>query len=120
MMAEKISSANKLNIEIVDFGLDKRLDSNTEITVFRIIQELITNVIKHAEATEATINISHFDDNLNIIIEDNGKGFNFNNINLNNGMGLSSIKKRIEHLDGNFQIDSVLKRGTSIIINIPV
>jgi signal transduction histidine kinase len=120
IMAEKISSANKLNIEIVDFGLDKRLDSNTEITVFRIIQELITNIIKHADASEATINISHFDDSLNIIIEDNGKGFNPNNLKIKNGMGLSSIKKRIEHLNGNFQIDSVLKRGTSIIINIPV
>ncbi|MFY7669841.1 sensor histidine kinase [Tenacibaculum sp. MEBiC06402] len=120
VMAEKISSANQLNIEIVDYGLDKRLDSNTEITIFRIIQELITNIIKHAEASEATINISHFDDSLNIIIEDNGKGFNSNNINLKNGMGLASIKKRVEHLNGSFQIDSVQKRGTSIIINIPV
>ncbi|TCP25726.1 hypothetical protein EV195_10385 [Tenacibaculum skagerrakense] len=120
MMAEKISSANQLNIEIVDFGLDRRLDSNTEITIFRIIQELITNIIKHAEASEATINISHFDDNLNIIIEDNGKGFNPSIIPYNNGMGLGSIKKRVEYLHGNFQIDSAIKRGTSIIINIPL
>ncbi|CAL2084171.1 two-component system, NarL family, sensor histidine kinase DegS [Tenacibaculum sp. 190524A05c] len=120
IMAEKVSSANQLHIEIVDFGLDKRLDTNTEITVFRIIQELITNVIKHAEASEATINLSLFDESLNIIIEDNGKGFNPKKIKTENGMGLGSIKKRIEHVNGTFQVDSVLKRGTSIIINIPV
>lgn len=119
IMAEKISSANKLKIEIVDFGLDKRIDTNTEITAFRIIQELVTNIIKHAEATNASINISLFEDNLNIIIEDNGKGFNSQEINYENSMGIGSIKKRIEHLKGTFQIDSAINRGTSIIINIP-
>ena len=119
IMAEKISSANKLKIEIVDFGLDKRIDTNTEITTFRIIQELVTNIIKHAEATDASINISLFEDNLNIIIEDNGKGFNSQEINYENSMGIGSIKKRIEHLKGTFQIDSAINRGTSIIINIP-
>ncbi|AUC14799.1 hypothetical protein BTO06_06420 [Tenacibaculum sp. SZ-18] len=119
IMAEKISSANKLKIEIVDFGLDQRIDTSSEITAFRIIQELITNIMKHAEATEATINISLFEDNLNIIIEDNGKGFYPKHINYENSMGIGSIKKRIEHLSGTFQIDSVINRGTSIIINIP-
>ncbi|CAL2076897.1 two-component system, NarL family, sensor kinase [Tenacibaculum sp. 190524A05c] len=119
-MTEKVSSANKLKIEIVDFGLEKKLDTNTEIMVFRIIQELITNVIKHAEASEATINLSLFDENLNIIIEDNGKGFKESEIDFKNGMGLGSIKKRIEHCNGTFQIDSALNRGTSIILNIPI
>lgn len=120
IMADKISSANQLHIEIVDFGLDKPIESNLEITIFRIIQELITNTIKHAEATEVTINLSLFDENLNVIVEDNGKGFNDSKIDFKNGMGLGSIQKRIEHYNGTFQIDSVLNRGTSIILNIPV
>ncbi|CAL2064519.1 sensor histidine kinase [Tenacibaculum sp. 190524A05c] len=120
IMADKISSANQLHIEIVDFGLDKPIESNLEITIFRIIQELITNTIKHAEATEVTINLSLFDENLNVIVEDNGKGFNESKINFKKGMGLGSIQKRIEHYNGTFQIDSVLNRGTSIILNIPV
>ncbi len=121
MMAEKISSANKIKIHVVDYGLDNRLENNIEITVFRIIQELITNIIKHAEASEATINISLFDTTtLNIIIEDNGKGFNSKNVKFNEGMGLGSIKKRVTHLKGTFQIDSTLNKGTSILINIPL
>nr|WP_255730474.1 ATP-binding protein [Tenacibaculum sp. Cn5-46] len=120
LMAEKISDANKITIHVLDFGLDKRLDNQLEITIFRIIQELITNIIKHANANEATINISLFDQVLNIIIEDNGKGFNYKKTNLKNGMGISSIQTRIKHLSGSFEIDSTINKGTSIIINIPV
>ena len=120
IMAEKISSANKTQIEVLDFGLNKRLENNLEVAVFRIIQELTTNIIKHAEAKNATINISQFDNTLNIIIEDDGKGFNYKKTNLKSGMGLNSIKTRIEHLNGNFDVDSTLNKGTSIIINIPL
>jgi signal transduction histidine kinase len=120
MMAEKISSADKINIEVIDYGLDKRLENSLEITIFRIVQELITNVIKHAEAKNAAINISSFDNNLNIIIEDDGKGFDLKKVDLKNGMGISSIKTRVKHLNGTFEIDSTLKKGTSVIINIPI
>ncbi|QOD61489.1 hypothetical protein H9I45_03290 [Polaribacter haliotis] len=120
MMAEKISSADKINIEVIHFGLDKRLENSLEITVFRIIQELITNIIKHAEAKNATINISLYDKNLNIIIEDNGKGFNVKKVNLKDGMGISSIKTRVEHLKGAFEIDATIGKGSSIIIDIPI
>ncbi|QNM86295.1 sensor histidine kinase [Polaribacter pectinis] len=120
MMAEKISSADSIKIEVIDFGLDKRLENSLETTVFRIIQELITNIIKHAEAKNATINISLYDKNLNIIIEDDGKGFEVKKVNLKGGMGISSIKTRIEHLKGTFEIDSIKGKGASVIINIPI
>lgn len=119
MMAEKISSADKIKIEVIHFGLDKRLENTLELTLFRIIQELITNIIKHADAKHATINISLYDKNLNIIIEDDGKGFDMNKVDLNNGMGISSIKTRIEHLEGTFEVDSTINKGSSIIMNIP-
>ncbi|PQJ77816.1 sensor histidine kinase [Polaribacter porphyrae] len=119
MMAEKISSAEKIQIDVIDFGLNKRLENNLEITVFRIIQELTTNIIKHANATNATINISLYDKNLNIIIEDDGKGFDVEKVDLKKGIGLSSIKTRIEHLEGTFKIDSTINKGSSIIIDIP-
>jgi signal transduction histidine kinase len=120
MMAEKISSADKIQIEVIDFGLDKRLDNSLEISIFRIIQELLTNIIKHANAKNATINISLFDKNLNIIVEDDGKGFDPSNINLKNGMGISSIKTRIEHLKGTFKIDATPGKGSSIILDVPI
>ncbi|MGJ8745046.1 ATP-binding protein [Polaribacter sp.] len=120
MMAEKISSADKITIEVIHFGLNKRLENSLEISVFRIIQELITNIIKHADAKNATINLSLFDKNLNIIIEDDGKGFDIKKVNLKNGMGISSIKTRVSHLKGTFKVDATLGKGSSIIINVPV
>ncbi|MDT7831907.1 sensor histidine kinase [Flavobacteriaceae bacterium S356] len=120
MMADKISSANKISIEVVHFGLDTPLENSLEIAVFRIIQELTTNILKHGQAANATINVSRHDAMLTIIVEDNGIGFNVNEIDLKTGMGLHSIRTRIEHIKGELIIDSTQNKGTTIIINIPI
>lgn len=118
-LARKISSTKELTVEVQDFGLDKRLDNTFEIAVFRIIQELATNIIKHAKATEATISLTNHDDLLNIIVEDNGKGFDPKKILQKDGMGLANIEKRVEHMEGTLEVDSS-KKGTSIIIDLPL
>lgn len=119
-MANKISVANKLTLQVIDHGLENRLENSLELTIFRIIQELITNVIKHAEATEVTIHLTNHEDTLNIMVEDDGKGFNPNQITTKNkGMGISSIDKRVEHLGGTMTIESEPKKGTTVIIDIP-
>lgn len=119
-MADKISASNKISVDVIDHGLEHRLENSLELTIFRIIQELITNVIKHAEATESTIHLTNHEDILNIMIEDNGKGFNPNQVTTKHkGMGISSIDKRVEHLGGNMTIESEHKKGTTVIIDIP-
>ncbi len=119
-MATNVSSTSDINIEITDHGLENRLENSLEITIFRIIQELITNIIKHAEATETHISLTNHDDSLNIMVEDNGKGFDTSSITKNRGMGLHSIEKRIEHLEGDIKIESQDSQGTTIIIDIPI
>ncbi|GAB4159798.1 MAG: hypothetical protein Tsb0033_14820 [Winogradskyella sp.] len=120
-MAEKVSSSNQIEIEVLDHGLEQRLENSLELTLFRIIQELITNVIKHAKATEATIHLTNHEDSINIMVEDNGKGFNPNQITkTNKGMGISSIDKRVELLDGKLTIESEKDKGTTVIIDIPL
>ncbi len=120
-MADKISVSNKLQIEVLDHGLDNRLENSLELTLFRIIQELITNVIKHAEASEVTIHLTNHEDSINIMVEDNGKGFNPNQITkTNSGMGISSIDKRVEYLEGKLTIESEKNKGTTVIIDIPL
>ncbi|MBO3116243.1 tetratricopeptide repeat protein [Winogradskyella sp. DF17] len=120
-LADTISASNQIDIEVVDHGLDQRLENSLELTLFRVIQELVTNIIKHAEATEATIHLTHHDDSINIMVEDNGKGFNPKQITkMNYGMGISSIDKRVEHLDGKLSIESELNKGTTVIIDIPL
>lgn len=119
-MADKISGSNKISVGVIDHGLEHRLENSLELTIFRIIQELITNVIKHAESTEATIHLTNHEDMLNIMIEDNGKGFNPKQVTKKHkGMGISSIDKRVEHLGGTMTIESEPKKGTTVIIDIP-
>ncbi|WP_040282428.1 tetratricopeptide repeat-containing sensor histidine kinase [Psychroserpens damuponensis] len=120
-MAHNVSASNTIMIDVIDHGLENRLENSLELTIFRIVQELITNVIKHANATEVTIHITNHDDSLNLMIEDNGKGFNPSQITkTKKGMGISSIDKRIEHLNGTMTIESEKHQGTTIIIDIPI
>jgi len=120
-MADNISASNQIQIDVLDHGLDQRLENSLELSLFRIIQELTTNIIKHAQATEATIHLTNHDDSINIMVEDNGIGFNPNQITkTSKGMGISSIDKRVEHLDGKLTIESETNKGTTIIIDIPL
>ncbi len=120
-MSRTISETKALEVTVEDFGMADRLENSLELTIFRIIQELTTNIIKHAKATKANIQFTQHEDNLNIIVEDNGKGFDISAIKRASlGMGLGTIEKRIEHLGGTFTVDSVLGKGTSILIDIPV
>lgn len=118
-MAKTVSASNQLQVDIFDHGLDERLENSLELTIFRIVQELITNIIKHAEASEASIHITKHEDSLNIMVEDNGKGFNTKNIAKKSGMGIHSIDTRIENLGGNVTIESEIQKGTTVIIDIP-
>lgn len=118
--AHKIAKLNKIQIEIKEHGLENRLQNTLEITIFRIIQELLTNIIKHAKATQVTIHIINHKESLNIMVEDNGVGFNIENIAKKEGMGIKSIEKRVEFLEGTITIESIIENGTTIIIDIPI
>ncbi|WP_353779687.1 ATP-binding protein [Winogradskyella sp. 3972H.M.0a.05] len=118
--ADTVSSYSSLNINIDDFALDRKLNKSIELTLFSIIQELITNVIKHSEATMVNIHFTSLSNNLNVIFEDNGIGFNYLELNNKKAMGINSIKSRIKGLKGKINIDSTPGVGTSIILNIPI
>jgi two-component system NarL family sensor kinase len=118
-LAKKITESGQINVEVIHHGLDKKLQNSIELIIFRIVQELLTNVVKHAQATQVVVNLTSYQDNLNIMVEDNGKGFDSMHLPNNEGMGLRSIEKRIESIEGTFEVDSSPKRGTTINIDIP-
>lgn len=120
-MADKISAANSISITVKDFGLDNRIENSLELSLFRVVQELVTNIIKHANANNANIHLTNHGDTLNILVEDDGIGFNVpNKMTSSKGMGLKSIAKRIAHLGGTLDIESKPGKGASIIIDIPL
>lgn len=119
-LVRNTSGTNDLTIELNYFGLNDRLENSLEITIFRVIQELVTNIIKHSGATHAHISITQLKETLSIIVEDNGKGFKYNPLKSTEGMGLAHIERRIELLEGTMEIDSTLNKGTTILIDIPL
>ncbi|MET0462912.1 MAG: sensor histidine kinase [Chitinophagaceae bacterium] len=110
---------NTLNIHLYTEGLDQPLDASTEAMLYRIIQECVNNVIKHAHATILDISIIRDADGISATIEDNGRGFDTKEKARSGGMGLKNIHTRIEYLKGNIDIDSFPGRGTVISLQIP-
>ncbi|MEM6718045.1 MAG: tetratricopeptide repeat protein [Bacteroidota bacterium] len=117
-LKQKIEETKMLQIELLAHGLDNRLDNTTEIQLYRIIQELLNNVLKHANATEVTIQVLKREVDLNIMVSDNGVGFDINKSQFE-GMGLKSIKARVVEMNGQVLIDSGTGNGTTITIEIP-
>jgi len=106
-------------------GDNPNLNKGIAVTVFRVLQEALNNIKKHAEARNVLINMEFFKDRLEVLISDNGKGFNIEEVNtekdgVNGGFGLISMRERIELINGKFNIDSILGNGTNIIIEIPI
>lgn len=100
---------------------NQRFDSEIEKGLYRVLQELISNIIKHSEATSASIEIINDTNNLNIKVKDNGVGIT-NTILASNhslGIGLKNIETRINYLSGSFNVNEKLKKGTEIQIIIP-
>lgn len=119
-LAADISKSQQLIVKVENFGLVNRLENTIEILLFRIIQELMTNIIKYADARQAVIYLTQHEDHLNLIVEDNGHGFDTRNMRSKEGMGLVSISQRLERLNGSLEIDSNPGQGTSVIINLPL
>lgn len=113
-----IQNTAKLKVQFEDSGIqDFQLDDTKEIFIYRIIQEAVTNVLKHAEANTLLVQLGYYEGEISLIIEDDGKGFSPDD--KKGRIGLQSIKSRVDHLKGNLDIDSRIDQGTTITINIP-
>lgn len=106
-----------LNIRCTFAGLPAKIDQYIEIAVYRMIQELVTNIIKHAAATEASIYIG-IDSHINISVKDNGKGF-APKTGKDDGIGLKTIQGNVKMLSGTLHITSTPGEGSAINITIP-
>jgi len=115
-----ISDSKQLNVTIQAFGFSERLDSSVEIILYRIVQELLNNVIKYAEATEAQVQLSRIGKEVSVTVEDNGKGFDPEILKLKKGAGLQNVQARVDYLNGKLDIRSKHGEGTSILIEIEV
>lgn len=115
-----ISTHSGLKVEFSSHGFNTRLDEKTEMSVYRIILELVNNIVKHAGAGNAAVQLVRHPGYINLSVEDNGKGFDYTQTRQHtSGTGLANIFSRVEYLGGKMNVDAVAGRGTSVFIDIP-
>lgn len=115
-LCNSISAGKLLQASLQAYGMGKRLNSSTEIMLFRIIQELLNNIIKHANATEAIIQFNRDENRLSVTVEDNGCGFNLKETDDKKHAGLESVQSRVTYLNGKLSIDSQQEVGTTVMM----
>ena len=119
-MKDSLEKSTDMEIEMVLSGLQERLPLRLEVEIYRSIQELISNVLKHSEATELSIQVLKKEKYITILVEDNGKGFDMRSPGFKFGLGIRNIESRIENMDGSIEFDSVPARGTTANIKVPI
>ncbi len=117
---DNINNSNILHVQYQFFGMEKRLEHNAEIIIYRIIQELFTNIFKHANASEVLVQLIREENRLSITVEDNGKGFDVGELEKNKGAGWANIRSRVDYLKGKLDLHSDNIKGTSVNIECPV
>lgn len=114
-----------VDMQFQEFGMNKRMGANTELVLYRVFQESLTNIIKHASARHVTITLTCSHPDVILMIHDDGTGFR----QAENGLpaemdhyaiGLMSMRERVAHLGGRIEISSIVNKGTKIRVVLPV
>jgi signal transduction histidine kinase len=114
-----INQSGILKVKYQSIGLDNVvIDQLAAITIYRIVQELLNNTIKHAAATNVIVQVSKTDSLLSVTVEDDGKGFDTSILKQAKGIGWSNILNRVEFLKGTLDVNSEPGKGTSVLIEL--
>jgi signal transduction histidine kinase len=118
-LSEHISKSTRKNGNVEIMGKPRRFDKDLELYLYRIIQECLSNIIRHSQASEYKIQLLYTDKNLKIYISDNGIGFEIEKVDKEKNYGLLNISERIKALKGTMKINSS-SEGTLLLFEIPV
>jgi len=117
-LAETLRATQQLDISIQAANWHNRPDETRETMLFRILQELIHNAVKHAEASKIMVHLDNDDQQLSLRVEDNGRGFDPEQAQKTDGLGLKSVESRVHYLGGTLQFDSAQGRGTVVMVRL--
>lgn len=119
-LAEQINALGNLTVSVRAFEISNQMDTENKVATYRIIQELVSNIIKYADADKIDIDLTNQGDRLIIMIEDNGNGFDPTLLTSGKGNGWKNIKSRLDIMSGEIEIDSKFgQQGSTAIILIP-
>lgn len=123
-IAQEVDWLKKVEVYHISFtdelGENIGASAEKDLIILRLFQEVINNIVKHAQATQIVISLAHKEEKLVIIINENGVGFNYQEVAKNsNGLGLHTIEKRVKLIGGEFNLNTEIGSGTEIILTIP-
>jgi len=118
-LVNKVSEEGSIKGSLNTFGFNERLNPKMEITLYRIAQEALNNIIKHSRAKEFSINLIRTDGLIKMIINDDGIGFHTPDTG-KKGYGLLNISERVESFNGVFKMDTSNNNGTMLVIELPL
>ncbi len=122
-MLNKIKKNSKIGFHLHTEGFFLQIDDEKALSIYRIVQEAVTNCIKHAGAKKITVNLIRKDDFLSAIIEDDGTGFEYDKMSAgekNDKLGLIIMNERALQIGGEFRVESQVGKGTRVIVEVPV
>ena len=108
-----------VNIRVGVTGIERRMEPFLEVMIFRAIQELLRNALTHSQASEIDVKIDVGESSVTVNVEDNGIGFDPDNLEEDKGMGLKLIKERVEMTEGKFELDSQIGERTHVLFQVP-
>lgn len=115
-----IQSSTDVKVVYQQFGEKRKLNNTAEVFIYRMVQELVANIIKHAEASQIMVQLMMDEDATSLTVEDNGKGFDKNILQHKKGAGIRNITYRVQYLGGTLDIDTNPGNGTSVNIQLPI
>lgn len=117
-LTEEVMAVSPIDIKFASYGfIEEELNDNFKLTLYRIVQEQLTNILKHARAREAWITLSQDEDFVLLEIRDNGVGFD--TAKKRQGIGISNIHSRASMYNGNIKLDSVVQQGSTLFVRFP-
>ncbi len=119
-LIDEYDEQTKLFFTIDIDPIDLYFKESASLNFYRLIQECLTNIVKHAKAKSVTVSIKRENESIITLISDNGKGFNVEDSKKRSSLGLKTIFERIKILEGQLSIDSQLNAGTNFILTIPI
>lgn len=119
-LKKTVEKSGKVVFSLNTYRVDRRFPTPIEINLYRIIQELINNSLKHAHASKISLSLTRRDDALSLVYEDNGIGFNLDKAQMASGIGLGNIQNRANQLGSELHINTQVGKGMEAILEIPL
>jgi signal transduction histidine kinase len=111
-----------IRVSLLQEGMDERLPSEIEVAAYRIVQEALNNVAKHAHASTCRVSLRHAAETMLVTVEDSGEGFDPRRPRegrTSHGLGLIGIRERVTHLGGSLSLESAPGKGTRLTVALP-